>query len=82
MSTHTAHVDAYRRTANRIARLAGYGAATAIIRGTESRVMSHVAYGYRKTTTGEYVPLAYRAKFGWKNTYYQSAETVVMLLGV
>ena len=30
--------------------------------------------GFRKNTTGEYVPNAYRNNFGWKNTYYQHAE--------
>ena len=29
--------------------------------------------GYRKNTTGEYVPNAYRRNFGWKNTFYQRA---------
>jgi hypothetical protein len=69
-----------RREANRIARAAGYGRATTILHGTGSRgVVSHVDYGYRKNTTGEYVPHAYRAKFGWKNTYYQPALTTVAL---
>lgn len=37
----------------------------------------HTASGYRKYTTGEYVPNSYRDKFGWKNTYYQSASLVI-----
>lgn len=36
-------------------------------------------YGYRKFSTGEYVPNSYITNFGWKNTYYQHAvfETIV-----
>ncbi len=63
--------------ANRIARQNGYGRATIIHLGTQDRVISHTCYGYRKNTTGEYVPNAYRAHFGWKNTYYQEAITEV-----
>lgn len=63
--------------ANRIARAAGHGKATKIIIGDANKVLSHTAYGYRKITTGQYVFNAYRNKFGWKNTYYQKAETTV-----
>lgn len=63
--------------ANRIARNNGYGSATSVILGKQDRIVNHTPYGYRKCTTGEYVPNAYRANFGWKNTYYQQAETVV-----
>ena len=70
-----------RKIANIVARHAGHGSATEIICATTGpdapRVLLHTPYGYRKTTTGEYVPNKYRANFGWKNTYYQSAETVV-----
>lgn len=66
--------------ANRIARQEGYGKATQIVIGTQNRVLSHISYGYRKITTGEYVPNAYRANFGWKNTYYQGAETIVEII--
>jgi hypothetical protein len=38
-------------------------------------------YGYRKCTTGEYVPFKYRCNFGWKNTYYQSAK-IIMHIGL
>ena len=69
----------HQKRANIIARRAGYGSATSIIYGDEDKVVSHTSYGYRKRTTGEYVPNSYRNKFGWKNTYYQRAETVVML---
>ena len=65
--------------ANSIARKAGYGRATRIIEGDKNQVISHTPYGYRKKSTGEYVPTAYRRHFGWKNTYYQHSETVVML---
>lgn len=78
---HDSHVKAYQRSANRIARLAGHHSATKIVRGDENKVISHTACGYRKITTGEYVSNAYRNKFGWKNTYYQHAETVVMIKG-
>ena len=66
-----------QRKANRIARRAGHGVATSVIMGSDNRVLDHTRYGYRKHTTGEYVPNKYRANFGWKNTYYQSAQTVV-----
>lgn len=36
-----------------------------------------VERGYRKNTTDEYVPNAYRANFGWKNTYYQHARLAI-----
>ena len=70
--------------ANRIARREGYGLATEIridrrLKPGTGRVISHTRYGYRKYTTGEYVPNKYLANFGWKNTYYQHAETVVVL---
>ena len=68
-----------QKQANIIARKAGYNNATKIIIGDENKVTSHISYGYRKYTTGEYVSNKYRANFGWKNTYYQSAETIVML---
>ena len=71
-----------RREANVVARKAGRGRATKVVLVpglTEGRVAEHVPYGYRKYTTGEYVPNAYLANFGWKNTYYQAAETTVEL---
>lgn len=68
-----------QKEANAIARKAGFETATEIIHGTENKVVSHVSPGYRKNTTGEYVSNSYRTHFGWKNTYYQNAETVVML---
>lgn len=66
--------------ANQISRAAGYGPATLILFGVSEVFISHTRYGYRKITTGEYVPTAYRANFGWKNTYYQEAENVVQLV--
>lgn len=68
-----------QRKANAIARKNGYGTATQVIVGDCDKVISHVSYGYRKWSTGEYVPNSYRNNFGWKNTYYQHAETVVMI---
>lgn len=72
-----------QRLANVIARKAGYGTATKIRCTTTGpmvpRVVSHTPRGYRKNTTGEYVPNKYRAHFGWKNTYYQHAITVVAI---
>lgn len=69
--------------ANRIARKAGYMRADIIMLEDmwdgDDYVADHIRYGYRKYTTGEYVPLAYRSKFGWKNTYYQPACTTVVL---
>jgi hypothetical protein len=35
------------------------------------------SFGYRKKTTGEYVPKAYLSHFGWKNTYYESAQLII-----
>ena len=65
--------------ANRIARQAGHGVADHIVVGDLVGVVKHIAYGYRKYTTGEYVCNKYRSCFGWKNTYYQNAITTVML---
>jgi hypothetical protein len=67
------------RKANAIARRAGHGRATSLIFGDQDRVIDHTAFGYRKKTTGEYVPNKYLANFGWKNTYYQCARTTVMV---
>lgn len=46
---------------------------------TDFFVSDHVRYGYRKNTTGEYVPNKYLSNFGWKNTYYQEAITTVTM---
>lgn len=69
--------QALQRVANRIARAAGHSVATEIVLGERNEVLRHVRYGYRKITTGEYVPGAYRSNFGWKNTFYQHASTRV-----
>ena len=71
-----------KRLANSIARKEGYGIATEIkidrrLRPGTGKVVSRTDYGYRKYTTGEFVANAYRNKFGWKNTYYSPAVTVV-----
>lgn len=39
--------------------------------------IAYMPCGYRKHTTDQYVPNAYRSNFGWKNTYYQAASLVV-----
>lgn len=67
------------KLANSVARKGGYGFATEIVFGNENKIISHINYGYRKYTTGEYVSNAYRHNFGWKNTYYQNSETTIML---
>jgi len=66
-----------QRRANAFARQHGHGRATTVIIGETNRIVSLVAYGYRKKTTDQYVPNAYMNNFGWKNCYYQAAETVV-----
>lgn len=71
-----------QKAANAFARTRGYGRATEITLATsadEMRIGKTVSYGYRKITTGEYVAHAYRRKFGWKNTYYQSAVCEVIV---
>jgi len=70
---------AQQRRANVVARRAGYGRATTVVIGDRDTVLEHTPYGYRKLSTGEYVTSAYRSNFGWKNTYYQNAETTVMI---
>jgi hypothetical protein len=75
------HVKDFYRYANRIARNHRYWKANIIVRGNEDKVVSRVKNGYRKYTTGEYVAKAYLRNFGWKNTYYQPAITVVMVQG-
>jgi hypothetical protein len=69
-----------QKLANIIARRAGYSRATKIVIGDDNKVVRHVPFGYRKFTTNEYVPNSYRNNFGWKNTYYQSAITEVMVM--
>jgi hypothetical protein len=71
-----------KKLANAVARKSGYGFATEIkidrrLRPGTGKVINRTDFGYRKYTTGEYVPNSYRSKFGWKNTYYQNAETVI-----
>ena len=66
--------------ANRVARNSGFGSATDVVLGNDNQVVAAYRYGYRKCTTGEYVPNAYRANFGWKNTYYQKARTTVEIM--
>lgn len=67
--------------ANAIARYNGAGKSDAIIVTGLGRntLYSHTRYGWRKNTTGQYVPNSYRSNFGWKNTFYQHAFTVVQV---
>ena len=76
---HDSHVLLAQKTANKIARRAGFLRATDIEFSGSNTVTESVSFGYRKYTTGEYVCNAYRAKFGWKNTYYQHAVCVVSI---
>lgn len=70
--------NSLQQYANAFARSQGHGSATEIrINGRKTEIIDYTSYGHRKNTTGEYVPNAYLAKFGWKNTYYQHAETIV-----
>ena len=71
--------EVLQRRANSIARKYGRNRATEVILGTEDRMAEYLPFGYRKYTTGQYVPNAYRRNFGWKNTYYQHAKVVVEL---
>jgi hypothetical protein len=67
---------------NKFARQNGRGKATKItIQPVEGgmQIGEIVKFGYRKYTTGEYVPKNYLRNFGWKNTYYQSAVTEVII---
>jgi len=68
-----------QQIANSIARKQGAHRATEIVLGDQDKVISYTPYGYRKYSNDEYVSNAYRNKFGWKNTYYQHAECVVMV---
>lgn len=70
-----------QKLANSIARQFGYGRATKVLFGNvkEPKIIDRVAPGYRKNTTGQYVPKKYLMNFGWKNTYYCHAVLVVML---
>lgn len=70
-----------QKLANIIARKKGYGTATKVLFSNDKEpfILYRKQPGYRKKTTGEYVPNAYLNHFGWKNTYYCHAETVVVL---
>ena len=65
--------------ANAVARSEGFQRATEIRPGPETKILDYTRFGYRKYTTGQYVPNAYLNNFGWKNTYYQHAKTVVQV---
>lgn len=70
--------------ANAFARQNGRGRATDItlvhhLPAGQMAIGATTAYGYRKSSTGEYVPNAYMRKFGWKNCYYQSAQCEILV---
>lgn len=79
MNTISNPTKEQQKKANIIARKNGFNRATEIVKGDENKVVKYVQFGYRKYTTGEYVPNSYRSNFGWKNTYYQPAIVVVMI---
>ena len=71
-----------QKIANVFARKYGYGRATKVTFDptlSDHKLGEVVQGGYRKNTTGEYVPNAYRSNFGWKNTYYQHVVCEVIL---
>ena len=68
-----------KTTANIMAMTENMARATKIVKGEILEVTDYTQFGYRKNTTDEYVPNSYRSNFGWKNTYYQSAECVVSI---
>lgn len=71
-----------QKLANIVARGNGYSIATKITVSKTAKkphIGERIDSGWRKTTTGEYVPNAYRNNFGWKNTYYQAAKTEVII---
>lgn len=73
-----------QKLANSFARKHGWGRATEVIIDSEitvPEIRETLSYGYRKYTTGEYVPKKYLSNFGWKNTYYQHAVCVIAMPG-
>lgn len=71
------HYKTLKQYCNAVARECGYGFCTHIIPGEKLQIIERVRTGYRKYTTGQYVPNKYLANFGWKNTYYQHAITKI-----
>ena len=68
-----------QQAANAFAKSECWNRATALIpTGDEKPSLGGTKdFGYRKCTTGEYVPNSYVSNFGWKNTYYQHAVSEV-----
>lgn len=72
--------ETVQNIANAISRAAGFGVCTELqFTHCENPKIYHTKYGYRKYSSGEYVPMAHLRNFGWKNTYYQSAEVTVFV---
>lgn len=71
-----------QRYANCIARDNGYGRATAIKFEKQLKcplISTRIEPGWRKKTTGDYVPFKYRLKSRGHGIFYQHAETTVVL---
>lgn len=64
--------------ANAYARKFGHGKATEIMLGERTEIIESIRTGYRKRTTGAYVPQAYVRK-AWKSCYYQHLVCKVAL---
>ena len=67
-----------QQIANTVARRSGYHRATAFEQAEVTAIAYSVPCGYRKRSTGAYVPNAYVRK-GWSSVYYQVAICVVTL---
>ncbi len=69
------------KLANSCARRHGAGKATEITFADvpEPTFVNHTRCGYRKKTTGEYVPRAYVMKSQGGGVYYQHAETTIAM---
>lgn len=76
---HDVSQDVAKR-ARRVARLAGFSRATYVMWGRRDMVVAHMRAGYRRKDSGAYVNQAVRERIGRANTYYQSEETLVMLV--
>jgi len=73
-------ISEIKTKSNSFARKNNFGKATKLVKGeNDFEIVNSTQFGYRKYTTGEYVPNAYMNKFGWKNCYYQNAECVIAI---
>ena len=74
---HYTKYKSLQQFANAVARNFSCGSATEIVPWHRIGLVKRIEPGHRKNTTGEYVPNAYLCNFGWKNTFYQHAVTVI-----